>query len=103
MGWSAVIAFFVNFSRSGGGVAVVAGDTPASTGAVVVSLIKKLNALKEFFGGTPKITRETRALPRICNRQSEIRNSYLSHALGDRLGPGNIDILFAVSGNRTIR
>ena len=91
-----MIAFLVSFSLSDAGLAV--GGV-----AVVVSLIKKLIALKEFFGGTPKITRETRALPRICNRQSEIRNSYLPHSLGDRLGAGNIDILFAISGNWTIR
>ena len=86
----------VSFSRDG--ISMVGGGA-----VVVISLIKNLIALREFFGGTPKITRETRALPRICNRQSEIRNSYLPNSLGDRFGAGNIDILFAISGNRTVR
>jgi len=73
------MAFLVNFSRGG---SAIAGDTPAATGEVlvVVSLILK-----------------------ICSLSSDLCSLNLSYSLGDRFGAGNVDILFAVSGNGTVR
>jgi hypothetical protein len=44
----------------------------------------------------------TERIPPIRNSRFAFRNSSLSHSLGDRLVAGKIDILFAVTGNRTI-
>jgi len=89
------MAFFVSFSLgSEPEEAVVVGGA-----VVVVSLILK-NYVSEKILGTRRSASFEISFPVSGFRNPQF---ILSHSLGDRLGAGNVDILFAVSGNRTVR
>src|SRR6266542_2952250 len=97
------MAFLVSLSRGGSvtGLAIVVG------GAVVVaSLIRSIvtQASCRYGGKASSLSLSNTRLEACLPHRLEVYVPIsLSNSLSDRLGAGNLDILFAVPGNGTVR